>query len=404
MQYRTAPKIDDQLSLLGYGCMRFSRKGGRIDQEKVERELQLALDAGVNYFDTAYIYPGSEEALGKFAAKNGNRERMLIASKMPHYLCKSLADFDRILDEELARLQTDHIDYYLMHMLTSLDNWQRCADLGVPEWIERKKAEGKIRRIGFSYHGGREDFARIVDADPWEFCQIQLNYLDARSQAGMDGLYYAAEAGLPVIIMEPLRGGRLAGDLPSAAKQVFQEANAQRVAAGQGELSLASWAFRWLYNLPEVTCVLSGMNDVSQVQENCALAAESLPGALTPGEGEVYDRVVEAIRATEKVPCTGCGYCMPCPKGIDIPTCFRALNARCSEGFMPGMMAYIQNTTLTPEPKNAGLCIKCGKCAKHCPQHIDIPGQMDEVKRIMEGPIYKVAKAATRLIFPKRKA
>ena len=392
MQYRTAPKIDDQLSLLGFGCMRFSKKGGRIDQEKAERELALALEAGVNYFDTAYIYSGCEEALGTFAAKNGNRQRMLIATKMPHYTCKSLADFDRIFDEELKRLQTDYVDYYLMHMLTSFDSWQRCVDLGVVDWIAGKKASGQIRRIGFSYHGGREDFPRIVDAYPWEFCQIQLNYLDAGSQAGLDGLHYAAQEGLPVIIMEPLRGGRLAGQLPNGAKQVFQQANKQRVAEGLPELSLAQWAFRWLYDLPQVTCVLSGMNDVAQVKENCAFADMAHPGMLTDQEKAVYEQAIQQIRAVEKVPCTGCGYCLPCPKGIDIPTCFRSYNTRATEGWFAAFWGYVQSTALSAKPHHAGLCVRCGKCAAHCPQHIDIPAEMEQVSKALEGPLYHLVR------------
>ena len=399
MQYRSAQRIEEKLSLLGFGCMRFSRKLGFIDQEKVEKQLQYALDQGINYFDTAYIYPGSEEAVGKFAAKNGNREKMLIASKMPHYMCKSLDDFDRIFNEELKRLQTDHIDYYLMHMITSFESWKRCIDLGVLDWIDKKKNEGAIRRIGFSYHGGREDFPRIVDSYQWEFCQIQLNYLDAGSQAGLDGLFYAAQCGLPVIIMEPLRGGRLANDLPEDAKKVFQQENNQRIANGLEPYSMASWALRWLYDLPEVTCVLSGMNEMSQIVENCKLANDAQPNSLSVEEHATYDKAIAAIRVKEKIPCTGCGYCMPCPKGIDIPTCFRAYNTKYGEGWMAGTMSYIQNTALVQEPKNAGLCIKCGKCAKHCPQHIDIPHCMDDVRSAMEGPLYKFIKCFKGLVW-----
>lgn len=399
MQYRSAQHIEEELSLLGFGCMRFSRKMGFIDQEKVEEQLQYALDQGINYFDTAYIYPGSEEAVGKFASKNNNREKMLIASKMPHYMCKSLADFDRIFQDELKRLQTDYIDYYLMHMITSYDAWQRCIDLGVIDWIRQKKESGAIKRIGFSYHGGREDFPRIVDSFDWEFCQIQLNYLDAGSQAGLDGLFYAASKGLPVIIMEPLRGGRLANDLPDGAKRAFKEANEKRVAAGLEPYSMASWALRWLYDLPEVTCVLSGMNEMVQIVENCKLAGEAQANSLTQDEHAVYDKAIAAIREKEKIPCTGCGYCMPCPKGIDIPTCFRAYNTKFGEGWMAGTMSYIQNTALVQEPKNAGLCIKCGKCAKHCPQHIDIPSQMSAVEKAMEGPLYKLIKRFKGLVW-----
>ena len=390
MQYRTTAKIEDELSLLGYGCMRFAKRMGRIDQAKAEQELSLALERGVNYFDTAYIYPGSEEALGTFAAKDGNRERMLIATKMPHYTCKSLADFDRIFAEELKRLQTSYVDYYLIHMLTSLESWERCVRMGVPGWIQKKKEEGAIRHIGFSYHGGRDDFQRIVDAYPWEFCQIQLNYLDAHSQAGLDGLHYAAKRGLPVIIMEPLRGGRLADALPAPAAQVFKQRNAERVAAGEKSLSLAQWGLQWLYNLPEVTCVLSGMNATAQVEENCTLAGDVAEGSLTPQDLQAYEAAIEAIRAVEKVPCTGCGYCMPCPKGIDIPTCFRSYNARYSDGWFAALWGYVQSTALTANPKSASDCVKCGKCAKHCPQGIDVPAQLEAAARTLETLPYKI--------------
>lgn len=392
MQYRSTERITEKVSLLGYGCMRFSRKAGFIDQEKAERELELALERGVTYFDTAYTYSGSEEALGKFIARGGNRERMLIATKVPHYTCKSAGDFERIFNEQLKRLNTDYVDFYLMHMLTSLDSWNRCVSLGVEDWIAQKKASGQIRHIGFSYHGGREDFPKIIDAYDWDFCQIQLNYLDAGSQAGLDGLFYAAEHGLGVIIMEPLRGGKLANDLPAGAQRVFKKANEARAQAGKPALSCAQWGLQWLFDLPEVTCVLSGMNSIEQVEENCAVADAALPHSLSPEEDAAYDAAIDEIRAVEKVPCTGCGYCMPCAKGIDIPTCFRNYNLRFSEGWYSGFSTHIMTTALTADPKSASLCIKCGKCAKHCPQHIDIPSEMENVAKALEGPIYRLVK------------
>jgi predicted aldo/keto reductase-like oxidoreductase len=213
MLYRDAGTTGESLSLQGLGCMRFTSHAGIIDQAKAETVLSRALERGINYFDTAYTYPGNEACLGRFLAK-GNRDRMLVATKLPHYQCTSSADFDRIFDEELARLQTDHVDFYLMHMITSLTSWQRVREMGVEDWIARQRASGRIRHVGFSFHGGIADFKQVVDAYPWEFCQIQLNYLDAHAQAGLEGLRYAARRGLPVIIMEPLRGGRLAVGLP----------------------------------------------------------------------------------------------------------------------------------------------------------------------------------------------
>ena len=383
MQYRTNPKNGDALSALGFGCMRFTKRGGGIDQEKANREMALALEKGVNYFDTAYIYPGSEVCLGQFMKAYSCRERVRVATKLPHYRINRAADIDRFFDEELSRLQTDYVDYYLMHMLNDAKSWQRLCDMGIQEWIAERKAAGQIRNIGFSFHGGTLQFKALVDAFDWDFCQIQFNYMDEHSQAGIDGLNYAHEKGLPVIIMEPLRGGRLAGSLPQAARREFEAADPGR--------SPADWGLRWVWNHPQVTVVLSGMNDVSQVEENCRIASESLPGTLTDDELKVYDRALAAIRRSMKVGCTGCGYCQPCPRGVDIPTCFAAYNVSFSDGFATGMREYLMCTTLRKVRSNAGLCVKCGKCEQHCPQHIPIRDRLDDVKRRLENPIYKIA-------------
>lgn len=383
MQYRTNPKNGDRLSALGFGCMRFTRRGSGIDQEKADREMTLALERGVNYFDTAYIYPGSEVCLGQFLKAHNCREQVRVATKLPQYRINKAEDLDRYFGEELARLQTDYVDYYLMHMLNDAKSWQRLCDLGVREWVAKKKAGGQIRNIGFSFHGGTLQFKALVDAFDWDFCQIQFNYMDERSQAGIDGLNHAHEKGLPVIIMEPLRGGRLAGGLPQAARKAFEAANPDR--------SPADWGMRWVWNHPQVTVVLSGMNDASQVEENCRIASEALPGALSPEELSVYDRALAAIRKSMKVGCTGCGYCQPCPRGVDIPTCFAAYNASFSDGLISGMREYMMCTTLRKVRSNAGLCVKCGKCEQHCPQHLPIREHLDDVKKRLENPIYKIA-------------
>lgn len=383
MQYRINPKNGDKLSALGFGCMRFTRRGGGIDQEKADREMALALEKGVNYFDTAYIYPGSEACLGRFIRAHDCRDRINIATKLPQYRVNRAGDFDRFFDEELARLQTDRVDYYLMHMLNDEKSWQRLCALGAREWIARKKAEGAIRNIGFSFHGGTLQFKALIDAFDWDFCQMQFNYLDERSQAGLEGLEYAGAKGLPVIIMEPLRGGRLVNGLPKAARR---EIDVMRPAR-----SPADWGLRWIWNHPQVTVVLSGMNDVKQVEENCRIASESLPGALTAEELPLYDRVVAAIRANVKVGCTGCGYCQPCPRGVDIPTCFAAYNTSYSDGLFNGMREYMMCTTLRKVRSNAGLCVKCGRCEQHCPQHIPIRDMLDGVKKRLENPVYRIA-------------
>ncbi|MCH3943375.1 MAG: aldo/keto reductase [Atopobiaceae bacterium] len=379
MLYRDAGTTGESLSLQGLGCMRFTSHAGIIDQAKAETVLSRALERGINYFDTAYTYPGNEACLGRFLAK-GNRGRMLVATKLPHYQCASSADFDRIFDEELARLQTDHVDFYLMHMITSLTSWQRVREMGVEDWIARQRASGRIRHVGFSFHGGIADFKQVVDAYPWEFCQIQLNYLDAHAQAGLEGLRYAARRGLPVIIMEPLRGGRLAVGLPEGARRAF--------AAVDPNLSPAGWGLQWLFDQPEVTCVLSGMNEVSQVDENCDLASRVAAGSLSAEQLAAYDAAIEAIRAVERVGCTGCGYCMPCPHGVDIPSCFRAWNAAASDGWVRGFSDYVMTTSLKAQPANAGKCVGCGRCARRCPQHIAIPQELARVRRGFEGVPY----------------
>lgn len=389
MQYRIDPKSGNQLSVLGYGCMRFTKKGMAIDQAKAEKEMAYAIQQGVNYFDTAYIYPGSEAALGKFLAK-GFRDKVYIATKLPHYIVKNLSDADRIFEEELRRLQTDHIDYYLMHMLTDMGGWERMCGLGIEDWIRRRKESGQIRQIGLSYHGGTPGFLKILEAYPWDFCQIQFNYMDEHSQAGLKGLRRAAELGIPVIIMEPLRGGRLAGGLPSGAVQCFAQADPHR--------SPVDWALRWIWNHPEVNVVLSGMNDLAQVEENVRIASEAHPNSLTEQELAVFDRVRQEISRVTKVGCTGCGYCMPCPQGVDIPVCFRCYNVRFSDGWFNGLREYLMCTTFKKNKTNASKCIQCGKCEAHCPQSIPIRKELQNVSKTMERLPYRIARFFSRLV------
>lgn len=389
MQYRINPKNGDKLSALGYGCMRFTKKGGFIDQDKAEREMLHALENGVNYFDTAYTYPGNEAAVGKFLAK-GYRDRVYLATKLPQYLAKSYEDFDKFFYEQLKRLQTDHIDYYLLHMLSDFHSWQRLVDLGIKKWIEEKKKSGEIINIGFSYHGGSAGFIAIVDAYDFDFCQIQFNYLDVHGQAGEAGLLHAAKKGLPVIIMEPLRGGRLVWGLPQKAKTFWEEASPKR--------SAAEWGLRWIWNYPETTVILSGMNSIEQLDENIRIAGEALPGIMTQNELYLYDDARRIIRENTKVPCTGCSYCMPCPAGVDIPTCFNAMNVRMSDGWFNGLREYIMCTSLKTKPTNASKCIKCGRCEQHCPQGIKIREELDNITHKLEGPAYKIAMKAARLV------
>ena len=383
MQYRK-DKYGNDISALGFGCMRFQRKNGSIDMEEAERELLAAIDAGVNYFDTAYIYPGSEVAVGEIFAKNSVREKIKIATKLPHYLIKTREQMEKIFQEHLTRLQTDYIDYYLMHMLTDVKTWEKLKKLGILEFIEEKKRSGAIRQVGFSYHGNTENFCKLVDAYDWDFCQIQYNYLDEHTQAGRRGLQYAHGKGLPVIIMEPLRGGKLVNNLPQAALDEF--------AAHPVPGTPAQWSLRWLWDQPEVTCILSGMNSMEMLQENIQTASESKVGMLTDEDQVMIARVLSAINAKMKVPCTGCSYCMPCPKGVDIPGTFAAYNRCYSESKFAGLKEHFMCSAARKVETSAHQCVECGKCEAHCPQHIEIRKQLKAASKELEGPIYRIAR------------
>jgi predicted aldo/keto reductase-like oxidoreductase len=377
MQFREDKKTGNRLSVLGFGCMRFPRSFGATDLQKTEGLVMEAIRGGVNYFDTAYIYPGSEEALGTILEKNGVRDKVYIASKLPLVLCRGPGDFDKFFNKELERLRTPFIDYYLMHMITGEALWKKFQSWGIEAWLEEQRRAGRIRHIGFSFHGSQDEFIRVLDMYDWEFVQIQYNYSDENFQAGVTGLRKAAAKGLPVIIMEPLLGGKLAWGLPREAKEAFKKANPA--------LSPAGWALRWVWNQGEATVLLSGMNELSQLKENMAVAETALPGCVGPEETEVYRGVIEIFNRSYRIHCTGCNYCMPCPKNVNIPGCFAAYNTSYSMGFIQGMQQYVTSTALTSERMSGpGLCVKCGQCEKHCPQHIPIIRSLRAVRGRME--------------------
>ncbi|HEX3022560.1 MAG TPA: aldo/keto reductase [Lachnospiraceae bacterium] len=382
MNYRTVERDGSKLSILGFGCMRFPKKRGSIDLEETENEIMHAIEMGINYFDTAYVYPGSEETLGKILAKNQCREKVMIATKLPHYLIKKADSIENYFNEQLKRLQTDYIDYYLMHMLSDVGTWERLKSLGIIEWIEQKKASGQIKNIGFSYHGNTATFQELIDAYDWDFCQIQYNYMDEHSQAGRSGLMYAASKGMPVIIMEPLRGGRLVNDLPKKAYELFEKATPKR--------SSAEWALRWLWDQEQVSVILSGMNSMEMLDENIRIASDVQTNQLTKKDFQLYENVKDAINEKIKVPCTGCAYCMPCPRGVDIPGTFRCYNVSYTDKYTNGLREYIMCTSLRSNPSNASLCSKCGKCEKHCPQAIHIRDELTNAKKRFETPLYKI--------------
>lgn len=398
MHYRFDPKAQRDLPALGFGCMRLPTSPlGAIDLEATEALVTQALDAGITYFDTAYLYRGNEEALGTVVERTGIRDRMLIATKLPHHSVRTTPDLDRYLTTSLDRLRTDRADYYLIHNMVSLAQWERLCALGIEEWIAARKASGSIGSIGFSFHGSQPEFFKLVGAYDWDFCQIQYNYADANYQAGKAGLEHAAAHGVPVFIMEPLLGGKLAGDLPRAASDLFMQAEQARrggatVPEAERTAVSVAWALRWLWDQPGVTMVLSGMNEASQIDQNAATAAKAAPNSLTPDERAMFGEVERIFRASYKVPCTGCNYCMPCPQGINIPGVFSSYNASYQISRMTGYMGYYMCAgALGENPHYASDCIECGKCARHCPQSINIPEELKRARKRLEFPGAKTA-------------
>lgn len=394
MKYRE-DKYNNKISQLGYGCMRFTKKGNSIDLEKAEKELLRGIELGINYLDTAYIYPGSEDAVGKILEKNNLRDKVNIATKLPQYLVRTLDAVEKTFKEELSRLRTDYVDYYLMHMFTDISEWEKLKGLGIEKWIADHKADGSIKNIGFSYHGDTDMFLKILNAYDWDFCQIQYNYLDEHSQAGRRGLEAAQEKGIPVIIMEPLRGGKLV-NIPEEAKKVIKNKGREYTPA---ELGL-----RWLWDQPGVTCVLSGMNSIEMVEENARIASEAEAGHFDDTDREIVEEVKKIIKAKEKVGCTGCRYCMPCPKGVDIPGTFYYYNLMYIEGKNSARFNFAQTTALREEPCFASQCVGCGKCEQHCPQHLPIREKLKEADRALRPwPIKAGIKLANKFILRKAK-
>ena len=389
MQYRKG------ISVLGYGCMRFISKNGKIDFEKADREFMRAYELGVNYFDTAYIYPGNEEIVGRIIEKNNIRDKINLATKLPQYLVKSRANLDKYFDEELKRLRTDYIDYYLMHHMTDHTQWEKLEKLGIREWLDEKKTEGKIRHVGFSFHGTTEEFLKILNAYDWEMCLVQYNYVDEHTQAGKAGVHAAAEKGIPVMIMEPLRGGKLVDLLPEKAKKT--------IAADHHGWTPAEWAFRWLWDQEDVTCVLSGMNSIDMIEENCRIASEAKAGSFTDEERQFLSGIKQIIIDTTKVNCSGCRYCMPCPKGVNIPGIFSCYNHMYSESKSSGRLEYFQTIALRSEPCEANLCIKCGKCEQHCPQNIPIREKLVEADKALNPFYIKIYNKAAKLVMVGKK-
>ena len=380
MQYRTVPKNGDKLSALGFGTMRLPQKSLKIDEDRAISQIRYAIDNGVNYVDTAFPYHAgeSEKLLGK-ALQNGYREKVKVATKLSHFMINKPEDMNKFLGLQLAKLQTNHIDYYLLHSLDA-EAWSKLQSFNVLNFLKKAQADGKIVNVGFSFHGSRSTFKEIIDANDWTMCQIQYNFLDENLQAGTEGLRYAASKRLAVMVMEPLRGGALAGKLPKEVKQIYDNAQTGRTAA--------EWGLRWVWNHPEVTVVLSGMNDEKQVQENIKTAETALPNSLGQEDLSVINRVASSYRRLMKVPCTGCAYCMPCPNGVNIPANFNLYNQYHMFGnkiYTRGFYAVMLMGIMHGKPSDASLCKDCGSCSKKCPQHIAIPEELKAVKGNLGG-------------------
>jgi predicted aldo/keto reductase-like oxidoreductase len=382
MQYRKFGQLDWKVSALGFGNMRLPTRGGdhaNIDESEATRMVRYAIDHGVNYLDSAYGYHGgnSERFVGR-VLQDGYREKVRIATKFPPELAKAPEDFDRVLNEQLERLQTEHIDFYLMHGLRR-ERWHQVRDLGMREWADGAVADGRVGHMGFSFHDSYEALKEIIDAyDGWTFCQVQYNYMDVEEQAGTRGVKYAASQGLGVVVMEPIRGGRLANP-PQAVQALWDTAETRRTPA--------DWALQWVWNHPEVSVALSGMSTMEQVEENVASASVSGPNTLSDEELALIARVREAYQELCPIPCTQCRYCMPCPNGVNIPRNFSIFN----EGRMYNQIEDARRGyERIAEGERASACIACRECEEKCPQQIEISEWMVHVHDVLgEGQPYE---------------
>ena len=376
MLYRKMKKADPELSILGFGCMRLPQKeNGEIDEEMATGMLRYAIDHGVNYVDTAYPYHnGASEPFVGRALAGGYREKVNLATKLPSWLIKSREDMDRYLDEQLARLRTDVIDFYLVHGLMR-PFWENLVSLGVTDFLTEAIADGRIRYAGFSFHDTTKVFREIVKSYDWTFAQIQYNFMDEHYQAGTEGLKFAAKKGLGIVVMEPIRGGLLAKDLPGIS-EIWKEAKVRHPPAG--------WALRWVWNHPEVTVVLSGMLTPEQVRQNVAMAKTGVPRSMTTAELSLFRKVKKELENRILIPCTGCRYCSPCPHGVSIPECFEYFNRghtyddkeqtrQIYTMFLGGFFDGI--------PHYASLCQECGECEEKCPQSLPV---RENLKKVVE--------------------
>ena len=378
MLYREMGKTGEKVSILGFGCMRLPIRGSyvQIDVEKASNLLDYALDQGINYLDTAYPYHGistshggnSEIFLGEYLIESGRRDEVYLATKLPTWRLENEEDMENFLTQQLKRLQTDYIDFYLLHSLKE-KQWFHLEDLGVLDFLDEAVADGRIKYTGFSSHDETDFIKEVVDSYQWDMCQIQYNYLDENIQAGKEGLDYAAEKGLGVVIMEPLKGGVLADYVPPEVQKIWDDSPLKRTPA--------EWAFRYLWDISKISVVLSGMNTLEQLQENLQTAENGLPHSLTSLERNLMEEVKEVYQGKISVECSKCGYCMPCPSGINIPQCLSYLNqAGMFEDYSEVKNQYY---FMLKDTERAGNCLECGLCEELCSQHLAIREELKKV-------------------------
>ncbi|MFP4200589.1 MAG: aldo/keto reductase [Clostridia bacterium] len=379
MQYRTLGKTGLEVSALGFGLMRLPRSGDEpsdIDEDRAIELIHHAIDNGVNYLDTAYGYHGGEsERLTAKVLKGGYRDRVHVMTKLPSYLVETEDDFERLLNEQMEKLDCEFIDVYLIHALNR-ERWDNVSSLGITEFLDRARADGRIGATGFSFHDDRAVFKEIVDAYDWDACLIQLNFMDYDYQAGVEGMRYAAERDMGIAVMEPLRGGKLAGRVPEEVKRLWKTMHPERTPA--------EWAFRWVCNHPEVAVVLSGMGKMEELEENLKTFEDALPNSLSDEELALIDRVRAVYLDRIAVGCTECGYCMPCPQGVNIPEIFKNYNDLT-------MYDDVETTrrsyeSMLRDGKAYPACVDCGLCVEACPQGIQIPEVLEEAHEALSRP------------------
>ncbi len=382
MKTRLIEKNNDKISQLGFGAMRLPAKNGKIIREEAKKQIYHGIDKGINLIDTAAVYNmgDSEKFLGEIL-QGEYKNKVKISTKLPAFQIKKYEDMEKILNEQLKRLQRETIDYYFIHNI-DLKTMEKLIKKGIFKFLKKAKDDCKIKYVGFSYHGKADEFKDVVDLYEWDVCMVQYNYFDENAQVDLEGIQYASEKKMGVFVMEPLKGGILAGEIPSDVEKILKNNNPDK--------SNAQWSFEWILNHPEITCVLSGMNSMSQIDENIDCIKDIEPDTMSAEEIETVENAKKLFKELLKINCATCGYCMPCPQRVNIPECMKIYNEKYlfnQKGLISqGLINYFTSVGgVMNSPTNAGLCNSCGKCLRRCPQHLNIPNELSKVKKEFEG-------------------